>query len=82
MFLKDIPIELINLALVAIIATPFVLAWCIVSAVTRIVRPLWAMRDQLARIVEAEQSHNSIETVHVKREPSLTRRIANSMFGR
>jgi hypothetical protein len=44
---NDIPIELINLALLAVISIPFVLAISIYCAARYLVRPLWAIQYQL-----------------------------------
>jgi hypothetical protein len=41
--LTDIPILLINAALLAIIALPFVMAFSVMYAARKIVRPLWAI---------------------------------------
>jgi hypothetical protein len=82
MFSKDIPIELINLALLAIIVTPIVLAVCIVWAINRVVRPLWALRDQLAHVASNGQPQESQDAQPLKVSPSVSRHVFNSAFGR
>ena len=82
MFSKDIPIELINLALIAIIATPIVLCVCIVWATNRIVRPMWATRDAVAHAAQSLAHLRNEETQPLKVSPSGARQVSNSAFGR
>jgi hypothetical protein len=79
---SDIPIVLINLALLAIIAIPFVLAFGLVYAAHHIVRPLWAIRYLEAQR-HSEQPHATPARAVPETSQSTHRHgVALSAFGR
>ncbi len=80
----DIPIELINLALLAIISLPVVLLGSVVWAANRIVRPMWAIRDKLAHIQSEGLPQRPVHNPDPVAEKvgEVQRHVAYSMFGR
>jgi hypothetical protein len=78
----DIPILLINAALLAIIALPFVLAFSIDHAARKIVRPMWAtyQHEKASHVVAVTLPPGTASPVEVKRAPR--RRMGLSVFGR
>lgn len=80
--ISDIPIILINLALLAIIALPFVIAFSVVYAARHIVRPLWALRFVEAHKQEHSTPLPSPLPESEREKDRERRRIQHSAFGR
>jgi hypothetical protein len=80
--LTDIPILLIDLALIAIIVLPVVVYVAIQAAAREIVRPLWSLRPLLGETVSHIPSGSSPSLPAEPSQPTRPGHIANSALGR
>jgi nitrate/nitrite-specific signal transduction histidine kinase len=76
------PEQLVNLALVAVIALPVVLLFTLVWAVHRIVRPLWAIVSQLQHLSRVSSAPESVTATRNAAGGVPGPTVVPSMFGR
>jgi len=82
MFFGDIPIWLINSALWALVAMPFVAVGCTLYLAQKLVKPGWALYWLERERIEAARPTLPPPPPRVSDEPVPHRRVKLSAFGR